>query len=761
MTARSYLLLTALALSATTLGPTAGEVLAQTADAVGRPLPLSSLPAGTVSVRVIAGAVSAPHTGVDVTLTVDGAARIARTDAAGRAMFSGIPAGATVVATVAIAGDGGAPAQTLTSESFAVQGGTGFAVLLTSKPLSASGGAPFAGGGGMAAGGMPEPRRASGQAQAFASDPAGTLSVALTYNDLKDPSPPAGVPVSLVAYRADDSVAVLLGESDAGGVARFPGLDVSGSTAYYAVALLPRAGAVDRLVSRPITLADIGVRVILSSLARDATDAPLDDGDVIDEPLEGVPAGGLSIGLMVGAPDGGVTVELVDAATGKTVASQTLPPTQAAGRHLEGAFTTPELDPGQTAGSLELSVLAGSPSDRGPVEGVAVYLEPVEPAGAPPAIARASVQATTDAQGVARFDALAAGAWRARVAAPGASGVLSPEFTVGATGGLRMAANLRLLDGIPTRIATWSPAEVAALIAAGAETFYAQVRFGDNLVRSGPLVPTPALPTSATLEAYAPVVLQFQFDGGVDDKYLGMQGSIAIYNRQPKPYLDGPDGIVIPIPRGAVGAVVGEDDKARVVPERGGAGGFRIRRAIPPRGMEFQAGFSLLISHGEVRWDYDLPLGAVQSRIAIVETPGMSVQLPDGVEGEHAETKSGLKFFRVTGISIPPGQRMTMRLSGLPQVPAWKVWAPRLVGLTTLLMIGLGLVLALRGRERRIVNHEAARKARVAMLMDELVAIDSRSGIGGPADGPDAARRAQLIVELERLWPASSERAAP
>lgn len=725
------------------LGGPAPRALAQPAAALGKPLPLTSLPVGSISVRVIAGAVSKPVTGVEVTLTVDGTPRTARTDATGRALFAGVPLGASVRAAVTTASDGGDAPTTVTSEAFALDGSSGVAVMLSTSPMTGGGAAPFAGG----AAGMPEPRRASGQPQAFPGDGAGTITVALSYNDLADPSPPTAVPVTLIGYAADDSVTVATQQVDARGVARFAGLDVSGSTAYYAAALLPRGGAVDRLQSQPITLGEIGVRVILSSVKRDDGAPPIDDSTLLDEPVAGAVAGAITVRLAVGGPDAGVPIELVDAATGKVVATRMTPPTRPAGRHLEGSFTEATPDPTMTAGSFDVTVLAGGGDDRGPVPGVAVYVEPVDappPAGsAAPVAARQTMQGNTGDDGVAHVAGLAPGAWRVRIAAPGTDGVTSAPFVVATTGGARMVAQLQLRDGVPARVVEFSAADVAA---AGATAYYAQVRFGDALVRSAPLVPTPTLPTSATLEAYAPLMFQFQLDGGVDDKYLAMQGQFAIFNRLHRPYLDTPDGMLVPIPRGATGAIVDKEDESMVTPERGGTPGFRIRRALPPRGLGFRAGFSLPIDHGVVQWNYDLPFGAVQSRLAIVENPGMRVELPPGVEGEHRRTDAGLAFFRVADIEIPPGQRMALRLTGLPALPAWKIWLPRIVGLVALGIMALGLALALGFRRRSAAAATAAATAaRVEVLMAELVTLERAGG--------DPTRRAEVMAELERIWP--------
>ena len=84
----------------------AAPALAQMAGALGKPLPSPDLEVGAVSVRVVAGSPQSPVVGTDVTLLVNGAPRVARTDAAGRAMFAGLPAGAKVTAKVVDADTG-------------------------------------------------------------------------------------------------------------------------------------------------------------------------------------------------------------------------------------------------------------------------------------------------------------------------------------------------------------------------------------------------------------------------------------------------------------------------------------------------------------------------------------------------------------------------------------------------------------------------------------------------------------------------------
>src|SRR5687768_14480859 len=97
---RTLLVLVAVVVAIGGITLTARPALAQMAGALGKPLPSPDLPVGTVSVRIVAGSTSSPVVGTDVTVVVNNAPRVARTDAAGRAMFAGLPAGAPAIAKV-------------------------------------------------------------------------------------------------------------------------------------------------------------------------------------------------------------------------------------------------------------------------------------------------------------------------------------------------------------------------------------------------------------------------------------------------------------------------------------------------------------------------------------------------------------------------------------------------------------------------------------------------------------------------------------
>ena len=90
----------------------------------GMPLPVPDLPAGTVTGRVIRGALTNPMPGQTVGLRGAGENRTAQTDAAGRATFSGVPPGTR--AKVAVVVDG----ERVESQEFVVPPAGGIRVML-------------------------------------------------------------------------------------------------------------------------------------------------------------------------------------------------------------------------------------------------------------------------------------------------------------------------------------------------------------------------------------------------------------------------------------------------------------------------------------------------------------------------------------------------------------------------------------------------------------------------------------------------------
>ncbi len=702
------------------------------AFALGQPLPDGGMAAGSVSVRVVAGSPAAPVIGTDVTLIVNGAPQLARTDAGGRATFTGLTAGATVQAKIK-----DAEGKEQSSAPFPVPSSGGARVMLSTKPFGGGGG--MAPGGPMAAGasgqGMPEPRKISGQARPDRDTEPGTYVVRLTYNDMAakagDPNaPPQGNMVFLVGYASDESVIVKSAASDVLGRASFPKLDMTGNVGYFALANLPRGTGVDRLYAMPVQLdGQAGVRAILSAEKRDST-APNFDQYQTQQAIA-TPPGKVRVTLE-GLAQPGTPIKLVDAVSGKVVAQQAStamggdPTTVAGGSKFEAK---PEI----AKGTLAVYVHGGVSAEDAPLGDVEIRV------------------IAGDAQGLDGTDAV-------KTAADGKVEVKAPEAL--AAKPIRAVFKILGRDFVSDPIdvsKSGGTVDISAHWAPGGrphvlfdvpyqpnQVLYAEAAVTGKLegnYRSLPFLTAETTGIHVAVIVYPRVMVKFQMRAMIEDQLLAVSGKWTVDNNSWIPYRASEDGMLIPAPKNFKGGVIADMNQSDVAVVPGE--GFRILRPLPPGSARpFVAGFSLPVDSGTAEWSLDLPLGTVGSEISIRQTPSMKVQLPEGVEGHPAEMQDGSVYFRIENIKIPRGRSMAMTISGLPSPPAWKIWAPRIVGLLVIAMILGGVGLALSRSAAK--TPDTVNLARKNALLEELVELER--------SGADNRRRDQLISELEKLW---------
>ncbi|CAN5158196.1 hypothetical protein BH11MYX1_BH11MYX1_02070 [soil metagenome] len=717
---------------------------AQVAGAIGKPLSSPDLPTGTISVRVVAGTIASPVVGTDVTLVVNGTPRVARTDAAGRAQFPSLPAGAKVQAKVQ-----DEDKQDITSDEFELDPQMGSKVLLSTKPfvpMGGAGGAPFAGGaggpGGAGGAGMPDPRTLSGQPRGEATDQPGTFTVRLTYDDLANKTSLAGIPVFLVGYKGDDTVSMFQQVSDAEGRAAFTGLDRTGSTSYFATAQMkrgPEAAIVDRLVSTPSVLdSRSGIRLILSSEKRDSSAPAIDELDKLDK-QDGAPEAGRVRIVLQGVPEEGGTVQLVAIradGTKRTIGTQ--PVSRAAPDPKEMQAQSqfePKADMAPHA--IRIQVHGGGVDENRPVGGVSVRLVPAAAAIPDADLSNVGTEQKTPDTGFYDTTNDAKGPIIAIITVNGKE-MQSQPIDLTKSGGWRDIETH--WDKVGKMNAVFETPDVKS-----DEVLYAQTTmFNNTLFRSIPFQPVAAHGTKSTLFIVPRVLFTFSWTSHIDDEFLAVGGKFQITNNSWAPYIGKTgDGIIIPLPKNFKGARVGEQDQNDVAVSQGE--GFRIGRPIPPGGKVFHAQFSMPIEAGKVEWSLDLPLGAFQSGLEIMQTPGMSVTSSASMHQEVATVAQGT-YIVFPQISIPPKQSMQMTVNNLPHQPAWKLWAPRIVAIIAIFLMLGGLSFALYRSSTARSNERATRRAR---LLDELVALEK----SGQNDGfKDDKRRIQITNELEQLW---------
>lgn len=696
-------------------------VSAQPADMLGKTRVDGALPAGTVIVRVIAGDFTKP-VATEVTVVVNGVSRVARTDAEGRATFQGLAVGGQAQAKIT-----GEDDKEITSDQFVIASSGGVRLMLSTKPMTASamgmgmGGAP----------GMPEPRRISGTGRPDSADPPGMLTVRLTYDDFSDQAPDRH-PVIVVGYTDENKVTIAKALTDAAGRAEFKGLDTTGRTAYFAMTLMPRGNTIDRLVSQPTQLLPgLGTRMVLSAAKRTSNEPAIDDYSQLVPSYPGVDPGRVVAQVQTPEPDQGGTIELVQVGSSEVLASQPLAPSEEPSSSVSSKFTPPQTNPRVPAGMIAVVALAGNGQA---LDGAVLDLIPAEGNTAKP------MKTQSQQDGFAGFKDVAAGKYTLKISVGDRTGTSDPfDITGGAANGVLIQALLAWYDGIPSREVLFQNVPPVT------EPVYVRLRLKNETRNGAPFLISPSSGYFERFYLGDRIIMAFTLHGSVDDKYYAVNGDITLYNTWWAPYRAGEDGLLVRLPHGFTGGVVGDDDKQKVAPDPGY--GLRIRRPIAPGGMQFQAGFSLPIVDGVATWNMDLPYGAESSTINLLDAPGMKVDFPDGATSRYRQGQNGSLWLSISGIDIASGHSLQMTIRGLPVPPAWKTWTPRIVGLLVLVLLVATVMLTVRARAQP-AGLRAAASAKIQSLMDELVELEQK-GQGG-------RRKDQILAELEKLWDADA-----
>lgn len=141
MNALRYPALAAISLLALMAAPASAQEMPNPRQMSGVPLPVSDVPAGTVTVRVIRGSFANPVASQTVELIGAGSPRTATTNEAGRAEFSGLAPGTRLKAAAVVGGE------RLESQTFELPTAGGIRLMLVAAdPAGPPGAAPGAGG---------------------------------------------------------------------------------------------------------------------------------------------------------------------------------------------------------------------------------------------------------------------------------------------------------------------------------------------------------------------------------------------------------------------------------------------------------------------------------------------------------------------------------------------------------------------------------------------------------------------------------------
>ncbi|WP_428268057.1 hypothetical protein [Haliangium sp.] len=737
----------------------AGPASAQMGDALGVPLPMSDMDPGTVSVRVVDGALSKPVVGIDVQLvSPDGGARTARTDAEGRATFVKLQSGKRYKARVVTEDErspDGSGLKNTESQEFAVPSSGGLRLLISTSPWQGGDGPAMPAG---PAAGMPDPRQMSGISRPQQGDPPGQLTIRVVRGQMSDNVPDH--PVELIGYGSDGSITRLSQRTDAGGRAVFSDL-VSDKVAYYALTVLPRqVGATtvyDRLRSSAIMMPpQVGMRLMLAGEVATSGKPAVEDLER-DRPGLGQPDAGQAVVEIFGQIGSVRALSLFEVTDGapRQVAQARI----TAGRptQVQGEVGAGEPQNGMAGGTLAVSVARAAGQRSVPVAGTEVVVEPVdaEPTAAP-------VSQLTSNGGLAVFTGLAPGGQYRVVARVHGTPIMGAPFTLPDSGGLRVEVSVAWRD----------PAGGQALFddlsTDPGVVYYAAAESGAQRFTSIPFQPSAdrgsRVPMMVLDGLKNQVTFSFHNEGKVDDAYLGFWTQMTIRNYDNAPWDPGLDGLLIPLPEGFIGGVVGEQwtHRVSVDPDQG----FIWRGSVPPGGVQFEGGFSVPIVDGQANYDMALPMGTMNSLLLLQSTPGMKLDLPSDVAQRTWNAPNGDPYRVIQNIFINPGRRMVMTVRNLPQRPAWEGHVKVAVGIVVLALLAWGFGGAYLSRRRAKAHAGGGRAAERRSLeqhrrklLDDLAALELEKG--GMADKEYRKRKGKLTRKLETIYAQLEERDAP
>ncbi|HUS63650.1 MAG TPA: hypothetical protein VMZ28_03865 [Kofleriaceae bacterium] len=597
---------------------------------------------------------------------------------------------------------------------------------------------------------LKNPRMVSGFPRPEQGDPVGQLTVRAVqggfrrteFGDTAGDVPDA--PIHLVSIDRKGVVSVKTATLDKGGRVTFSGLATDGSISYWVLAVFARDGGVeDRVMSRASEgrtlvlgpaqiLPGVGQRMMLAGAARGSTEEPIDDLLETDG-IAAVPAGQAWIDLD-GATDEITQVELLEVGNARALAKARPTPIT---RYLEprGRMDDPKPDAALADGTVEVRVARrGAGVANIPIE----LIRQADKEGAEPV----TTQGVTDATGTARFAGQPPGVKVAMQATIHGRELVSPPFDVPAKGGVRATVEVDWLETDALR-ATFEG------VAPGKDKVYVARAVAKKRVHlSQPFQLTAQRGAAATMLVLDGIAMSFHGGGEVEDERLGLQIQFTIYNPSVVPYDPGPEGLRIPLPRGASGTGVDPEIASRVHVTDDA---LVWKGAIAPGQKDFIGGFSLPIEDGVVHYDVLLPNGTIGSQLLFEDLPGVRYDVPAGVKREEEVAQDGRRLVKLGNIRRRDGESLTFRIVGLPQHAAWTTWARRGVSVVVLLLVGwfiVALVLRLRGGRTRVEELEAQREELLQALV-QLEADHERKKIG---DALYQKKRTQLAQDLEAIY---------
>ena len=349
------------------------------------------------------------------------------------------------------------------------------------------------------------------------------------------------------------------------------------------------------------------------------------------------------------------------------------------------------------AGAVSVRLVRGDVSNN-------IAGHPIELHGGPSVLT-----VTTDTSGRAQFTGLTPGTSVHAVAAVDGQRLESQVFAVPSQGGIKVML----------------VAADAAMAARAAESA--------KLATSAPQ------PGAVTLSGQSQFVVELA-DDELEVFYL-----LQIANTLRTPVEAAP--LVFDLPPGARGATVleGSSSLARAEGPR-----VVVSGPFPPGMTVVQMAYQMPYSGDRVTIAQKMPATLESLSIAAQKAGGMHLTSPQ--MANHGEMPSdGRTYLVATGPAIRAGDSLTFTVTGLPHRAAW----PRitaLVAAVVILLVGAWASVSVGGEARAAAARRRKLQERRDRLFADLMRIEQKHRTSVLDDPRDAARRRDLVAELERLY---------
>ncbi|MBI4511391.1 MAG: hypothetical protein HY698_17290 [Deltaproteobacteria bacterium] len=258
-----------------------------------------------------------------------------------------------------------------------------------------------------------------------------------------------------------------------------------------------------------------------------------------------------------------------------------------------------------------------------------------------------------------------------------------------------------------------------------------------------------------TVLAYGQLFLGLHAGGQVTDDKVWFEASVVVGNLTGVPRNPGPDGLLVPLPRGFQNATVGEEMAQRVSVVEGK--GLVFRGRIPPGEQQVVVQWAQKVQDGQVSFDLPAPLGLLDGQIMIERVPGAVVTPPMGIAAKSRRMDNGREYVVLSNLSVPAGGTLKFHMTGLPQPPVRERVLKTIAGACMLGLLAWAILALVRkpprdpsrerGKEAALGRHELI--ARQAELYDELVALETER-LTNQADPQLTKRREALVAKVAR-----------